>query len=147
MMDFSKKMKQRELEAKLFFKNYDADGEDQSHTNEGFDHKENIIIDVDACKDSNKTQVSVNEQLEDIKIHNMDIETGTSIQNNEDYLDELVGSGRINLINKEIPTLTGDNIIDLESDLPSMISGAEELFDRFIKQSTKHKPRKFEQLE
>lgn len=149
---FSKKIEIRESEAKLFFKNDDGK-EEEANTSHNDNQKDvtleennEISINVESTSITDKVNTEdVDAKANDIKIENKN----DTIEKDEDYLDELVAIGRTDVINKEIPRLTGDAFIDLDSDCstPAMVSGAQELFDRFIKQTKIHKPRTTAQLE
>lgn len=132
----------------MFFKNDDGIEEDVNTHN---DDQKNVTLEENKDNNLNDESTSITEKantVEDAKTTDMEIENDT-ITKDEDYLDELVAIGRTDLINKEIPRLTGEAIIDLDSDCstPALVSGAQELFDRFIKQTKIHKPRTTAQLE
>lgn len=143
-MNLSKKMKQRELEATRFFKNDNEDEEDvETLSNEEIVQKNinhNVSDDNDLGEGNqinNFQSTTVVEKLHGVmEIKDKEIDTAMTVSINEDYFDGLVAIGRNRLINKHKPRLTGEDIIDLETDCTTspIISGPKELFNRFIKQ-------------
>lgn len=135
-------MKQRELEATRFFKNDNEKEEVKTQNNEESEIcntiNHNVFVD--------KTSPIEKLYEEDLEIKDKEIDTSIAVSKDGDYFDGLVAIEKKSLINKETPRLTGEGIINLESDCTTspIMSGAKELFDRFIKQQN---PRSVGKLE